>query len=117
MLTLWWFWWRITRIRAGNFEADAEEIDSGLLADKRKEKIYLSRLGASAACYAVLDAFNYGASLMIYLGHGGVHIWVDETPPQHLGCRLPISPIPAGVTSDDELPERLLSLPVLQLAQ
>jgi alpha-tubulin suppressor-like RCC1 family protein len=64
--------------RAGDFEADAEEIASGLLAPRDPEKIYLRALGPAAARDAIRQAFDDGASLMSYLGHGGIHLWASE---------------------------------------
>ena len=61
--------------RAGNFEADAEEIASGLLSSREVKKIYLSQLSRAATRSAILDAFDEGASLVSYLGHGGIVIW------------------------------------------
>ncbi len=49
-----------------------------LPAANRIEKIYLSRLGVSATRYAILDAFDQGASIVSYVGHGAIHLWADE---------------------------------------
>jgi peptidase C25-like protein len=62
---------------AGNFEADADEIAATLLAEKTVEKIYIGQLGA-ASRPTILDAFNRGASLMSYLGHGSTVVWASE---------------------------------------
>jgi len=64
--------------RAGDFQADAEELASGVLAGRDVRKIYLSELGTAAARDAILQSFDEGASLMSYLGHGGVHLWASE---------------------------------------
>ncbi len=64
--------------KAGNFEANADEIASGVLASHTTEKIYLSRLGPDATRSAILAAFDRGASLMSYIGHGGTAIWASE---------------------------------------
>jgi hypothetical protein len=64
--------------QAGNFEANAEEIASGLLSGHETEKIYLSRLGTTATRAAILNAFDQGASLMSYIGHGGTALWASE---------------------------------------
>ncbi len=64
--------------RAGNFEGDAEELASGVLAGRDLRKIYLSELGTAAARAAILDSFDEGASLMSFLGHGGIHLWASE---------------------------------------
>ena len=63
---------------AGNFDADAEELASTVLKDEDLEKIYLSELGASGAQGAILSAFDQGASLMSYMGHGAIHLWAQE---------------------------------------
>jgi hypothetical protein len=63
---------------AGNFEADADAIAASLLSSREVEKIYLSRLGTGAARSSILEAFDEGASLMSYLGHGGIHLWASE---------------------------------------
>jgi hypothetical protein len=62
----------------GDFEKDADEITQGPLAGHSTEKIYLSRLGTAAARSAILDAFDHGASLMSYVGHGGTAVWASE---------------------------------------
>ena len=63
---------------AGNFDADAEEIASTVLKDEGLEKIYLSQLGSSGARGAILNAFDQGASMMSYMGHGAIHLWANE---------------------------------------
>ena len=64
--------------RAGNFEADADALAATVLASKHPEKIYLSRLGTAAMRNAIVQSFDEGASLMSYLGHGGIHLWASE---------------------------------------
>jgi len=64
--------------RAGDFEADAEELASGLLASREPRRIYLGRLGVERTRQAIVDAFDQGASLMSYSGHGGIHLWAQE---------------------------------------
>ena len=64
--------------RAGNFEADADALAATVLASKNPEKIYLSRLGTAATRNAIVQSFDEGASLMSYLGHGGIHLWASE---------------------------------------
>jgi hypothetical protein len=64
--------------RAGDFVADAETLATTVLDMKDVEKIYLSRLGPAATRSQIQQAFNEGASLMNYIGHGGVHLWADE---------------------------------------
>jgi len=64
---------------AGNFESDAEEIATGLLASRDPRRIYLGRLGVEGARSAIMEAFDEGASLMSYVGHGGIHLWAQES--------------------------------------
>jgi len=66
------------RDAAGDFERDAEEIASGLLASRSPRKIYLGRLGTGATREAIGKAFDEGAGLLSYLGHGGIHLWAQE---------------------------------------
>jgi hypothetical protein len=63
---------------AGNFVADADEIAQGLLAGRSVEKLYLSQLGSPGMRSGITAAFDAGASLMSYMGHGGIHLWADE---------------------------------------
>ena len=63
---------------AGDFDADAEEIASILLAEEIVEKIYLTQLGAAAAHSAILNAFDDGSSIINYMGHGAIHLWANE---------------------------------------
>jgi hypothetical protein len=62
---------------AGDFEADADWLASGVLAERDPQKIYLSRLGA-ATRPTIVDAFDRGASLMSYIGHGAILLWASE---------------------------------------
>jgi len=64
--------------RAGNFVADAESAAERLPRALERKRIYLSELGTLATRDAVIDAFDSGASLMSYSGHGGIHLWADE---------------------------------------
>jgi hypothetical protein len=63
---------------AGDFGADADEIAGGLLSKHAVRKVYLSRLGTEATREAIVDRFDEGASILSYLGHGGIHLWADE---------------------------------------
>jgi hypothetical protein len=65
--------------RAGNFEADADELAATVLASKNPQKIYLSQLGTAQTRNAIVQSFDAGASLVSYLGHGGIHLWADES--------------------------------------
>jgi len=64
--------------RGADFEADAEEIASGLLSSRDKTRIYLGQMGTGATRDAIVDAFDGGASLMSYIGHGGIFLWARE---------------------------------------
>jgi hypothetical protein len=64
--------------QGGNFEATAEALASGVLASQELTKIYLGRLGTAATRGAVVEAFDQGASLMSYIGHGSIHLWAQE---------------------------------------
>jgi hypothetical protein len=64
--------------RAGDFEGDAEEIAGGVLGSRNPQRIYLSQLGTEATRGAIEDAFDEGASLLSYLGHGGIQLWANE---------------------------------------
>jgi hypothetical protein len=62
---------------AGNVEADSDRIASSLLSTRPVSKIYLSQLqGATRG--AIVDAFERGASLLSYVGHGGTAVWASE---------------------------------------
>ncbi len=63
--------------RAGNFEQNADEIAAGVLASRSPQKIYYSQLGAGTRA-SIRDAFDQGASLVSYVGHGGTVIWASE---------------------------------------
>ena len=62
---------------AGDFEANQRDIQSSFLAGRESELVFLSALG-SATRPAILEAFNAGASLMSYVGHGGAAVWASE---------------------------------------
>ncbi|HEY7697271.1 MAG TPA: C25 family cysteine peptidase, partial [Vicinamibacteria bacterium] len=63
---------------AGNFEADMEALAETSLAGRSAERIYLSRLGIEPMRKRVLEAFDEGAALVSYSGHGGIHLWAQE---------------------------------------
>jgi hypothetical protein len=63
---------------AGDFERDAEELASGLLSARNPRKIFLGRLGTEETRAEIAGAFDDGASLVSYLGHGGIHLWASE---------------------------------------
>jgi len=61
---------------AGNFEANANDIAS-LLPGRPLDRIFLSALGSGTRS-AVLGAFDAGASLFSYVGHGSQGLWASE---------------------------------------
>jgi hypothetical protein len=63
--------------KAGNFEANANDIAS-LLLGRQVERIFLTQLGAGTRS-AVLGAFDAGASLVSYVGHGSQALWASES--------------------------------------
>jgi hypothetical protein len=63
---------------AGDFERDAEELASGVLASRDPRRIYLRRLGVEPSRQAIVDALDSEASLLSYVGHGGIQLWAHE---------------------------------------
>jgi hypothetical protein len=61
----------------GNFEADADEIASGVLQGRDVRKVYYSQQGAGTRA-AIKQAFDAGASLVSYVGHGATAVWASE---------------------------------------
>ena len=66
------------RDAAGNFESDADAIASTILSGRELNQIYLSQLGTAASRQAIVEAFDSGASLVSYVGHGGIQLWANE---------------------------------------
>jgi Peptidase family C25 len=62
---------------AGDFEADADQIAATELAGRAVGKIYYSQL-LGGTRPAIVSAFDRGASLLSYLGHGGINLWATE---------------------------------------
>jgi hypothetical protein len=60
--------------QGGDFEADVEEIRSSFLPDRATTTLRVRELGSEARP-AILDAFDAGASLVSYVGHGGTAVW------------------------------------------
>ncbi|MGH9390158.1 MAG: C25 family cysteine peptidase, partial [Vicinamibacteria bacterium] len=63
--------------QAGDFDANAEEIARGVLSGREVRRLSLRELGSSTRD-EILSAFDGGASLVSYVGHGGIHLWADE---------------------------------------
>jgi hypothetical protein len=57
--------------RGGDFRASAEELATSVLWGEELQKIYLGELSALATREAIVNAFDGGAWLMSYVGHGG----------------------------------------------
>ena len=64
--------------RAGDFEANAEELAATLLSGHDVEKIYLDELGTAATHDSILSTFDEGASLVSYIGHGAMNLWSEN---------------------------------------
>jgi hypothetical protein len=62
---------------AGDFEANANDIAS-LMPSRPVQKIFLTQLGTTAAKAAVRNAFDTGAALISYVGHGSASLWASE---------------------------------------
>jgi hypothetical protein len=62
---------------AGNFEANANDIAS-LLLGREVQRIFLTQLGGGTRS-AVLGAFDAGAGLVSYVGHGSQALWASES--------------------------------------
>ncbi len=66
------------RDAAGDFPTNAEEIAASVLARRNVSKLYLGELSASELRRELLEALDHGASLLSYVGHGGIHLWAQE---------------------------------------
>ena len=62
---------------AGDFEADVLDIEASYLTDRETQRLFLRELGAGTRPQ-ILSAFDGGASLMSYVGHGGAAVWASE---------------------------------------
>jgi hypothetical protein len=64
---------------AGDFEANARDIESSFLAGRDTTEVFLGQLpNRDVARARILDAFNQGLSLISYVGHGGGAVWAGE---------------------------------------
>ena len=64
---------------AGDFEADARDIETSFLAGRDTTEVFLGQLpNRDVARSQILDAFNQGLSLISYVGHGGGAVWAGE---------------------------------------
>ena len=55
-----------------------DEIAASVLPSERVEKVYLSELGTTATRAEIVRSFDDGASLVSYIGHGGIRMWANE---------------------------------------
>ena len=62
---------------AGDFEKDVDDIRASFLASRPTTTIKLRELG-SLTRPAILAAFDRGASVISYVGHGGAAVWASE---------------------------------------
>ncbi|HYN01407.1 MAG TPA: C25 family cysteine peptidase, partial [Vicinamibacteria bacterium] len=64
---------------AGDFEADARDIQTSFLTGRDTTEVFLGQLpNRDVARAQILDAFNQGLSLISYVGHGGGAVWAGE---------------------------------------
>jgi hypothetical protein len=63
--------------QGGDFEADVADIRTSFLAGRNTTTLKVGELGG-ATRPAILGAFDEGASLMSYVGHGGTAVWAGE---------------------------------------
>jgi hypothetical protein len=63
---------------AGDFDRDARDLMSSTLASYATRHLSLSALGVSEMRESVRKSFDGGASLVSYMGHGGIHLWASE---------------------------------------
>jgi hypothetical protein len=63
---------------AGDFDWNADVLAATVLSGQNIEKVYLSELGTTATRSAIRNAFDDGASVMSYIGHGAIHMWANE---------------------------------------
>jgi hypothetical protein len=62
---------------AGDFEADVEDVRGSYLTGRPTEVLRVREL-RGATRPAILGAFDDGASLVSYVGHGGAAVWASE---------------------------------------
>jgi hypothetical protein len=63
---------------AGNFPAEADRLASTLLAGANLKQIRVGTASVVDTRQSILSAFDSGAYLVSYLGHGGIHLWASE---------------------------------------
>jgi len=57
---------------------DALDLMTSVLASRPVRHISLGALGAERTRESILEAFDEGASVVSYMGHGGIHLWASE---------------------------------------
>jgi hypothetical protein len=62
---------------AGDFEADVEDLRASFLSGRPTTTLRVRELGAGTRP-AILEAFDEGAGLVSYVGHGGAAVWASE---------------------------------------
>jgi hypothetical protein len=63
---------------AGDFVENAESLARGTLSGRAVRILHARELGSGAMREAIRGAFDDGASLLSYIGHGGIHLWASE---------------------------------------
>jgi hypothetical protein len=63
---------------AGDFDADARDLMGSVLASRSVRHVSLGSLGAERTRESIVEAFAEGASVVSYMGHGGIHLWASE---------------------------------------
>jgi hypothetical protein len=62
----------------GSFESDADALAADVLRDREVHKLYVRTLGPGATRAEIKAAFDQGAGLLSYVGHGGTAVWASE---------------------------------------
>jgi hypothetical protein len=63
---------------AGDFDQNASDLADGILRAFEPERISLKTLGREPTRERILSTLDHGASLVSYIGHGGIHLWASE---------------------------------------
>ena len=99
---------------AGDFEADVLDIEASYLTDRETQRLFLRELGAGTRPQ-ILSAFDGGASLMSYVGHGGAAVWASENVLNSWDPPKLLAQSQTALDADVQLPQRLLRGPELRL--
>jgi hypothetical protein len=106
-----------TRTRRETSRATADRLAQTFLADRSVEKDLPEPARLGHALRRSRTAFDTGASLMTYIGHGGTAVWASENIWNFSDVRAPRAAGSAALPDDDGLPERLLPPPAHELAE